>query len=275
MLNSYAALFENLNRATPGHDICFSICEWGKTQPQNWGYKVGDSWRILNDITFQVGSDGNPGRAAWASRDTASITSQYNKAVVMDEFAGLDRGWNDPDMLVIGMDGITPVMCRTHMTMWCMMNAPLMLGMDLRRLQKGDALWEIIANRSVIALNQDKLGIQAKRIWCSIDREHPDTSYITDNDRVDILAKPLADGAVALCFINLSDKRCGEEFAVCAEDIVRRIGHKMVDRERFLEASRYQVADLWTNCHYENTTARFSVRGMEAYDSVTYWITPV
>lgn len=275
VLNSYAALFENLNRATPGHDICFSICEWGKTQPQNWGYKVGDSWRILNDITFQVGSDGNPGRAAWASRDTASITSQYNKAVVMDEFAGLDRGWNDPDMLVIGMDGITPVMCRTHMTMWCMMNAPLMLGMDLRRLQKGDALWEIIANRSVIALNQDKLGIQAKRIWCSIDREHPDTSYITDNDRVDILAKPLADGAVALCFINLSDKRCGEEFAVCAEDIVRRIGHKMVDRERFLEASRYQVADLWTNCHYENTTARFSVRGMEAYDSVTYWITPV
>lgn len=57
VLNSYAALFEGLNRAKPGHDICFSICEWGKTQPQNWGYKVGDSWRILNDITFQVGSD--------------------------------------------------------------------------------------------------------------------------------------------------------------------------------------------------------------------------
>ena len=104
----------------------------------------------------------------------------------MDEFAGLDKGWNDPDMLVIGMDGITPVMCRTHMTMWCMMNAPLMLGMDLRRIRKGDALWQIIANRAVIALNQDSLGIQAKRIWCSIDREHPDTSYITDNDRVEI-----------------------------------------------------------------------------------------
>lgn len=275
VLNSYAVLFEGLNTAKPGRDICFSICEWGKTQPQNWGYKVGDSWRILNDITFQVGSDGNPGRAAWESGDTASITSQYNKAVIMDEFAGLDKGWNDPDMLVIGMDGITPVMCRTHMAMWCMLNAPLMLGMDLRRLQRGDTLWKIIANRELIALNQDRLGVQAKRIWCSVDREHPDTSYITDNDRVDILAKPLVDGAVALCFINLGGKRYEGELAVCAEEITRNIGHKMTDRERFLNAARYQVADLWTGSRCENTTARFSVSGLEAYDNVTYRITPL
>lgn len=275
VLNSYAALFEGLNRAKPGHDICFSICEWGKTQPQNWGYKVGDSWRILNDITFQVGSDQNPGRAAWEAEGTASITSQYNKAVVMDEFAGLDRGWNDPDMMVIGMDGITPVMCKTHMTMWCMMNAPLMLGMDLRRLTKGDILWNIIANRAVIALNQDALGIQAKRIWCSIDREHPDTTYITDNDRVDILAKPLADGSAALCFINLSGRRFERETAVCADDIIRYIGHKMADKERFKNAQRYQVEDLWTGDRTENTNGCFSVKGLDAYDSVTYRIMPV
>lgn len=275
VLNSYAALFEGLNREKPGHDICFSICEWGKTQPQNWGYKVGDSWRILNDITFQVGSDQNPGRAAWEAEGTASITSQYNKAVVMDEFAGLDRGWNDPDMMVIGMDGITPVMCKTHMTMWCMMNAPLMLGMDLRRLTKGDILWNIIANRAVIALNQDALGIQAKRIWCSIDREHPDTTYITDNDRVDILAKPLADGSAALCFINLSGRRFERETAVCADDIIRYIGHKMADKERFKNAQRYQVEDLWTGDRTENTNGCFSVKGLDAYDSVTYRIMPV
>lgn len=275
VLHSYAVLFEELNRAKPGHDICFSICEWGKTQPQNWGYKVGDSWRILNDITFQVGSNQNPGRAAWESGDTASITSQYNKAVIMDEFAGLDKGWNDPDMLVIGMDGITPVMCRTHMNMWCMMNAPLMLGMDLRRLTKGDELWKIIANRAVIALDQDRLGIQAKRIWCSIDREHPDTSYITDNDRVDILAKPLADGAAALCFINLSGRRYEGEAAVCVEDIVRYIGCKMSDRERFMNAQMYQVADLWTGTRADNTIRRFLVKGLDAYDSVVWRITPL
>ncbi len=275
VLNSYAALFEGLNRAKPRRDICFSICEWGKTQPQNWGYKVGDSWRILNDITFQVGSENHPGRAAWESKDTASITSQYNKAVIMDEFAGLDKGWNDPDMMVIGMEGITPVMCKTHMTMWCMMNAPLMLGMDLRRLTKGDALWRIIANRAMIALNQDRLGIQAKRIWCSIDREQPDTSYITDNDRVDILAKPLSDGAVAVSFINLGSHRYEQTLTVRVEDIVRHIGHKMVDSGRFQGASSYQVADLWSDSQSENTVGCFTVEGLDAYDSVTYRITPV
>ena len=112
------------------------------------------------------------------------------------------------------------------MTMWCMMNAPLMLGLDLRRLQKGDEIWQIIANRAVIALNQDPLGVQAKRIWCSMEREQPDTTYITDNNRVDILTKPLADGAVAICFINLSTKCYEEEVSIRVEEIDRYIGPK-------------------------------------------------
>ncbi|MCR5032119.1 MAG: alpha-galactosidase, partial [Lachnospiraceae bacterium] len=57
-LCSYAALLEGLQEADPENKVLLSLCEWGKTQPQNWGYKVGCSWRILNDITFQVGSDG-------------------------------------------------------------------------------------------------------------------------------------------------------------------------------------------------------------------------
>ena len=121
-LNSYAELLKGFNKAKEDHDIVLSICEWGKTQPQNLGYKVGDSWRILNDITFRVGRDGDPGMTAWSDPGTASITSQYNKAVVMAGFFGPDKGWNDPDMMVIEMNGITDVMCKTHMTMWCMMN---------------------------------------------------------------------------------------------------------------------------------------------------------
>ena len=50
-LCSYAAMLKGLNEAKPDHDMLISLCEWGKTQPQNWGYKVGGSWRILNDIT--------------------------------------------------------------------------------------------------------------------------------------------------------------------------------------------------------------------------------
>jgi alpha-galactosidase len=109
-------------------------------------------------------------------------------------------------MLVVGMNGITNTMSKTHMTMWCMMNSPLMLGLDLRRVTKGDELWQVIANKDLITLNQDALGIQAKRIYCSIDNTNPDTAYVANNNRVDILVKPLSNGDIALSFINLSDR---------------------------------------------------------------------
>jgi alpha-galactosidase len=274
-LNSYAALLDGLNKANPDHDVVYSICEWGKTQPHNWGYKVGDSWRILNDITFSVGSDGNPGSGAWTSNYTNSITSQYNKAVIMDEFAGLDKGWNDPDMLVIGMNGITNTMSKTHMTMWCMMNSPLMLGMDLRRVTKGDELWQIIANKDVIALNQDALGIQAKRIYCSIDNDNPDTAYVANNNRVDILTKPLANGDIALSFINLNDTRDNNEYSVDVSRIIHYIGHKMTGYDKFKNALSYSLKDLWTGEVTKNTSGVFSVKGIDAFDSVTFRVTPM
>lgn len=274
-LNSYAVLFDGLNKADPDHNIVFSICEWGKTQPQNWAYKVGDSWRILNDITFNVGSIENPGSAEWSSNNTASITSQYNKAVIMDEFAGLNKGWNDPDMLVIGMNGITTTMSKTHMSMWCMMNSPLMLGLDLRRIAKGDELWQIIANKDLIALNQDALGIQAKRIYCSADNTNPDTAYITNNNRIDILAKPLINGDIALSFINLRSSRDTKEHSVDVRRIIDYIGHKMINIDKFENASNYYVTDLWTGGHTKNTSSIFSVTGIDAYDNVTIRITPV
>lgn len=274
-LNSYAILLEGLNAAKPDHDIVFSICEWGKTQPHNWGYKVGDSWRILNDITFDVGSDGNAGACTWTSNYTNSITSQYNKAVIMDEFAGLDKGWNDPDMLVIGMNGITTTMSKTHMAMWCMMNSPLMLGLDLRRITKGDELWQIIANKELIALNQDALGIQAKRIYCSIDNENPDTAYVANNNRVDILVKPLNNGDIAISFINLSDSKETNEHSIDVNSIINYIGHKMVDSNKFKHASSYSLINLWSGEVTENTSGIFSITDIDAYDNVTFRVTPV
>jgi len=272
-LDSYATLLEGLNKANPEHDVIFSICEWGKTQPQNWGYKVGDSWRILNDITFCVGSDGNPGRGTWFDRGTASVTSQYDKAVVMDEFAGLDKGWNDPDMLMIGMNELNDTMCRSHMAMWCMMNSPLMLGLDLRRVEKGDTLYQIIANKELIALNQDPLGVQAKRVFTTIATEAPDKDYITEHERCDILAKPLADGSVALCFINLSDHAWNESLSITAEQITNAVGSKMADAAGFQNAKLYCVTDLWTGEQKELENGVFSVTGLEACESITVRIT--
>ena len=271
-LQSYAALVDGLNKYDPNHDTLLSICEWGKTQPQNWGYKVGNSWRILNDISFSVGVGGS---ANWDGNGTASIVSQYNKAVVMDEFAGLDKGWNDPDMLVIGMNGITTTMSKTHMTMWCMMNSPLMLGIDLRKVQKGDDNWNIIANTDAIALNQDPLGIQAKRIYSSAIPNNPDTSYTEITDRVDILAKPLANGDVALSFINIKQTDDSKTYSVDVDKIMSFIGNKMADKEKFENAEGYVVKDIWSKETTLNTDGVFSVSGLAACDNVTIRISPL
>ncbi|MBQ7359741.1 MAG: alpha-galactosidase [Lachnospiraceae bacterium] len=281
-LLSYAKLLEGLNAADPNHDVIFSICEWGKTQPQNWGYKVGDSWRILNDITFCVGRDGDPGRGTWFDPGTPSVTSQYDKAVIMDEFAGLDKGWNDPDMMMIGMNGLDETMCKTHMAMWCMMNSPLMLGLDLRRVEKGDWIWNIISNQGLIALNQDAHGIQAKRIYTTKETNCPDMDYITEHDRVDVLAKPLADGSVALSFINLNNQPWDGKVTVDTELIVKMIGKKMAtgpveavaSADAFATASSYQVTDLWTQAISVNETGVFEINHLDACDNVTLRIKP-
>jgi len=273
-LNSYAKIRSELEKAG-NRDIVFSICEWGKTQPQNWGHIVGDSWRILNDITFQVGSDGNHGTAAWEDGYTTAITSQYNKAVIMDEFAGLDKGWNDPDMLVIGMDGIDYTMCRSHFAMWCMMNSPLMLGIDLRRVEKGDDIYNLITNKDLIALDQDELGIQAKRIFTTYECSEPDKEYIRDNNRIDILAKPLSDGDIALAFFNLSKERKEDNPSVSAEQIIKAIGSKAIRSDAFLNAGSYRIKDLYTGEETFNGSGIFEAGILNACDGKVIRITPL
>ncbi|MCR5103992.1 MAG: alpha-galactosidase [Eubacterium sp.] len=278
-LTSYAKIQEELEKIVPDNDIVFSICEWGKTMPQNWGYKVGNSWRILNDISFQVGSDGDSGHAAWEGAYTTSVTAQYNKAVIMDEFAGLERGWNDPDMLMIGMNGLSDTMCKTHMALWCMMNAPLMLGMDLRNVEKDSEIYKIISNTDFIALNQDSLGVQAKRIFTT-KAVAPDTTYIRDNDRIDVLAKPLSDGSIAVTFVNVSTAERKDEISIDCSLLKEYIGSKMSDAATFFNASEYKITDLWNK---ESTTARtrnfsnkiFGAESLAACDNITIKITPV
>ncbi len=267
-LVAYSVMLHNLREVCAKKDIVLSICEWGKTQPQNWGYKVGSSWRILNDITFRVGNDGDPGEASWEKPGTDAIASQYDKCVIMDEFAGIKRGWNDPDMLVIGMGGVDDIMARTHMTMWCMMNSPLMLGMDLRKVKKNDNIYNIIANKDVIDLNQDALGIQAKRIFASNCPDDPDTTYITDNDRWDVVVKPLSDGSVAVSFFNMSD----HEFNDISIDITlidKYLSHKIKDPKTFFSAKEYRCINLWTKETGTVKDKKLTVKTLSSHDNYT------
>ncbi|MBR1440355.1 MAG: alpha-galactosidase, partial [Lachnospiraceae bacterium] len=272
-LISYTKVFESLRDAAPEKDLVLSLCEWVKTQPHEWGYKVGHSWRIPNDITFQVGSDGNPGNGSWNSDYTTGVTAQYDKAVIMDEFSDLDKGWNDPDMLMVGMNGLDETMNRTHFTLWCMLNAPLMLGLDLRRVEKGDAIHKIISRKELVALNQDPLGIQAKRVYTTAKCDAPDKDYIRDNERVDVLVKPLADGSLAVTFVNLGEKSYKDEINISAKDLIKAVKSKAVQAEIFENADTFEVIDLWTE-DKEKVTDGICVKDLAPHDQKTFRIYP-
>ena len=157
----------------PEKPITFSICEWGFNQPYKWGRYAGNLWRTTPDI-----------RPIWPW-----IKILYNHTVKLYKYAGVG-GWNDPDMLEVGNGKLTFEQNRSHFALWCMMCAPLILGNDLRNIS--DDVLKIVKNPDLIAINQDALGIPAKRVV---------------KGTVDVLVKPLADGSVAVCAFNKGGKK--------------------------------------------------------------------
>jgi alpha-galactosidase len=94
--------------------------------------------------------------------------------------------WNDPDMLEIGNGGMNGDEYRTHMSLWATLAAPLLAGNDLRSMTPD--IQEILTNREVIAVNQDKDGKQGRRVTKSGDQE--------------VWVRPLSGGAHAIGIFN-------------------------------------------------------------------------
>ena len=158
--------------------ITFSICEWGWGKPYNWGAKAGNLWRTTPDI-----------KPIWPW-----IKLIYGHTVKLYKFSGVGH-YNDPDMLEVGNGKLTYNQNISHFSLWCMMNAPLVLGNDIRDMS--EQVREIVTNKALIAINQDPLCKAAKRV---------------KKGTVDILAKPLADGSTAVCFFNKSSHGAKAKF---------------------------------------------------------------
>jgi hypothetical protein len=70
--------------------------------------------------------------------------------------------YNDPDMMVLGMPGLTDAENRVHMSLWAISGAPLLVGADLSKLS--DATLATLTNPAVLAIDQDPLGLQAVKV---------------------------------------------------------------------------------------------------------------
>jgi len=128
-----------------GRPIVFSLCSWGVGEPWKWAASVGHLWRTTGDICA-------PGKADWSA-------AMKNTAANEKLFAAAGPGhWNDPDMLITGMDGLSEPQNRSFFSLWCMMAAPLMAGNDLRKMTPSTV--QILTNREAIGINQDPLGMQ-------------------------------------------------------------------------------------------------------------------
>ncbi len=180
----YLRMGKALKKASEGKKpIVFSICEWGFNRPYLWGAKAGNMWRTTPDI-----------RDKWSS-----IRWIYSHNIKLWKYASAGH-YNDPDMLEVGNGDLTDEENRSHFSLWCMMAAPLVLGNDIRKFVdengapiKDNRTLQIVTNKELIAIDGDALAKPAKRV---------------KRGGADIIARPLENGDIALCFFN---KRGGKK----------------------------------------------------------------
>ena len=168
MKAAYTKMHDALQKT--GRPIVLSLCQYGWHKVWEWGASVGGNlWRTTGDISDRYFS-------------MAEIGFGQNG---LEKYAGPGH-WNDPDMLEVGNGGMSEDEYRTHMSLWCILAAPLMAGNDLSQMTPYTV--ELLTNPEVIAVDQDALGKQGYRV--------------TQEGPFDVWMKPMADGSKVVGLFN-------------------------------------------------------------------------
>jgi alpha-galactosidase len=160
-------------------DIVYSLCQYGMGDVWTWGAEVGGNlWRTTGDIRDTWGSMSGIG----FKQGTCSPYAQSGH-------------WNDPDMLVIGKVGWGPSLHEsylthneqiTHITLWSMLAAPLLIGCDMSQMDRFTL--DLLGNDEVIDVDQDPLGKAATRK--------------SQEGTTEVWTRPLFDGTTAVGLFN-------------------------------------------------------------------------
>jgi len=176
-------------------DIVFSLCQYGGHDVWKWGASVnGNSWRMTGDVND-----------SW--RSVKGIGFNQDKAAPFAK----PGNWTDPDMLIVGWVGwgrphptsLTPDEQYTHISLWSLMAAPLLIGSDMTKLD--DFTLSLLTNDEVLAVDQDELGKQATCVM----KINEVGGLVAD---VRVYEKELADGGHAVGFFNLGTEPVKLEF---------------------------------------------------------------
>lgn len=167
--------------ATCGRDILFSACSWGNDDTASWIKSTGAHiWRSTGDIVDN-----------WES-----VKDLAMRQIDLQKYNGINC-YNDMDMLVVGMygkgnvglKGCSDKEYRTHYSLWAILNSPLMIGCDIREMNKETK--NILMNHEIIEINQDIAGRQPFLAW-------------NEDGRI-TWVKLLENGDFAIGLFNMSD----------------------------------------------------------------------
>jgi alpha-galactosidase len=226
--------------------VVFSLCEWGSNKPWLWGKDVGHLWRTTGDVheCFDCVVD----HGTWKSWGVMQILDMQEG---LRAHSGPDH-WNDPDMLEVG-NGMSTAEDRAHFSLWAMLAAPLMAGNDLAKMTP--ATREILTNAEVIAVDQDKLGVQGFRAYKMGD--------------VELWAKPLSAGNLAVTFLNRATTTATLRFAWREHRVEDLVSKTDFDFNK----ATYQVRNLWTHKPLGSTKTDLSLK-IAAHDVVVLRLSP-
>ena len=228
---AYATMSNALK--TAGKPIVFSLCEWGDNKPWDWAKPIGNLWRISGDIYPCFDCEYHHEEGNWSSWGFMKILEMRKD---IRKYSGPDQ-WNDFDMLEVG-NGMTVTEDKSHFAMWCMVSSPLIAGNDVRKMSKETLA--ILTNKELIAVNQDKLGIQGFKL--------------SEDDGLEVWVKPLAEGNWAITFLNRT-----EEFKEINFDWKKNL-IKDVDFgfEADFNTTTFKIKNLWKNKEVGTTKKNFS-----------------
>ena len=135
--------------AVTGHRLVLSFCEWGTGLPWNWATGYGDLWRTSTDVLY--------------FRQTPSLTNMFANFDKAQQPAAQHTGYtNDPDMLMVGINGLSAAQNRLHMGLWSILGAPLLAGNNVATMSTETR--DILTNPEVLAIDQDPRGLQGVKV---------------------------------------------------------------------------------------------------------------
>jgi alpha-galactosidase len=164
--------------------MVLSISDFGNAAWVWGGKESSQLWRTGWDIRHNMNSVYNCGDCSGGSNRTHPA---FNG---LWQFAGPGY-WNDPDMLQVGNfkikdEKVSKSANQAHFGLWCILAAPLMAGNDMPKMT--DTVRDILTAPEVIAVNQDKRGVQGYKVFI--------------DGKLEVYNKPLADGTTAVLLLN-------------------------------------------------------------------------